>query len=465
MPDVEGITHEAASLYRFIESIERFCTSQPGFAAYLEGSSKFLAFIEGLANSTKVYLEARPKNVPDNASDYRVYRQELRTLRFAWHYVHRLVKPVADAHTLHQPESLIDCLVRRLRSMPDFAASELAILHIRELNYLQVIAGDMRAKLTEIANLVGSSPPFPPNLGLIGIPYSQAKSVLINSLIAHEIGHFVFETRQLRDVLGPKIRAALDAAFKPFLSQLQMEDARRIPGVFTSWSEELFCDLFAVRFVGPCYCYAFIETFDLSSHLETDGTIHLRFAAPQLLFAPSHPAHFYRIQKQAEMLEKLGWWAHIENSQCATQKVLARCEALPTSCFSFPFNAVLQKGFIDALDLVVADIVATVEECVRGTDTGVKEYSRLSQHVRECFLEGVVPSMVKDPESGRPVDAVTVLNVAYQLYLDNLPDLMERILDQDAGSAKDRTQWTEKLEQWTLKALSDIALVSAKAGA
>src|SRR5207245_10568862 len=77
----------------------------------------------------------------------------------------------------------------------------------------------------------------------------------------------------------------------------------------------------------------------------------------------------------------------------------------------------------------------------------------------------VVPSMVKDPESGRPVDAVTVLNVAYQLYLDNLPDLMERILDQDAGSAKDRTQWTEKLEQWTLKALSDIALVSAKAGA
>jgi len=462
MPDVEGITHEAASLYRFIESIQRFCASQPGFAAYLEGSRDFLLFIDGLANSTKTYLEARPDNVPDNAVEYRVYRQELSMLRFAWHYVHRLVKPVADAHTLYLPESLIDCVVQRLRSLPDFKASKLAILHIRELNYLQVIASDMQRKLTQIANLVDFSSTFLTDLGLIGIPYSQANSVLMNSLIAHEIGHFVFEKRQLKYALGPKILVALDASFKAVHDKV--EDGRRIQDVFASWSEELFCDLFAVRFIGPCYCYAFVEAFDLSRHLETDGTIHSRFAAPQLLFSYSHPADFYRIQRQAEMLRRLGWWAHIANSKSATWGFLERCEALPPSCFSFPFPPALQSSFIQALDLLVGDITAAVEESVRGLDTGVAGYTQLSQQVKECFLEGIVPSTVRDPDTGKPVDVVTVLNVAYLLYLDNLPELIGRIEGQNAGSVKDRTRWTEKLEHWTLKALGDLALISSKAG-
>src|SRR5216684_2511234 len=170
MTGVEGITHEAGSFYRFIDSIHKFCDWQPGFAAYLEGSSDFLSFVEQLANSTKAYLEDRPNNVPVNPTEYRVYRQELSLLRSAWHYVHRLVKPVADAHTLHLPESLIECLVRRLRSVQEFKDSKLAILHIKELNYLQVIANDMQSALTQIASLVGSSSTFSPNLGLIGIP-------------------------------------------------------------------------------------------------------------------------------------------------------------------------------------------------------------------------------------------------------------------------------------------------------
>ncbi len=464
MTGVEGITHEAASLYRFIDSIQKFCDLQPGFAAYLEGSSDFLSFVEQLANSTKAYLEDRPNNVPVNPTEYRVYRQELSLLRSAWHYVHRLVKPVADAHTLHLPESLIECLVRRLRSVQEFKDSKLAILHIKELNYLQVIANDMQSALTQIASLVGSSSTFSPNLGLIGIPYSQASSVLINSLIAHEIGHFVFEKRRLKEALAAKILTALDTAFTPVRDQLKPEDGRRIPGLFTSWSEELFCDFFAVRFIGPCYCYAFIETLDLSRHLEANETIHLRLAARQLLFNSSHPADFYRIQKQAEMLRKLGWWTHIAGSKCATQKFLERCDALPTTCFSFPFDAARQTNFVDALNLIVGEIAASVEESTQGLSTGVDEYSRLSQRVRDCLLEGIVPSAVRDPNSGKPADVITVLNVAYQLYLDDLPKLIARIEGQNAGSVKDRSKWTEKLEQWTLKALGDLALISAKAG-
>jgi len=352
MVAVADITHDAASLNRFVESIQRFCDLRRGFPAYLAGSKDFLSLIERLAESTKEYVSAFPANLPSNPDDYQVYRQELLTLRYAWFDMHRLVKPIADADTLHLPGSLINAMMRRLRSVPSFQDSKLAILHISELNYLQVIASGVRDTITKIADFVGSSLSFPPDLGLIGIPYSQADSVLLNSLIAHEMGHFVFEKQQLKDDLAPKIEASLDPAFKPAMDLLQKQqiDAnslKRIPSVLASWTEELFCDLFAIRFIGPCYSYAFIELFDLSNYMNRDGTLRIKAGAPPLQFSHSYPGHLYRLQKQAEMLRTLGWWTHIQNSQATSQKLLEHAEALPASSFCFPFHVGLQKCFID----------------------------------------------------------------------------------------------------------------------
>src|SRR5271157_2161982 len=117
MTGVEAITHDATSLRRFVESIQKFCTPQSGYIAYHKGSNDFLDFVRNLADSTNSYLESRPGNVPNNPAEYLRYRQELSVLRSAWHYVHRLVKPIADAHTLDLPEALVNCFVSRLRSV------------------------------------------------------------------------------------------------------------------------------------------------------------------------------------------------------------------------------------------------------------------------------------------------------------------------------------------------------------
>ena len=101
-----------------------------------------------------------------------------------------------------------------------------------------------------------------------------------------------------------------------------------------------------------------------------------------------------------------------------------------------------------------------------GLDTGVAEYSHLSGRVKEYLLEGVVPSTIQNPHSGHTEfpGTVTVLNAACQLYLDNLPELIGRIEEQDPNSVKHQTRWTERLEHWTLKALDDLELISARAG-
>jgi hypothetical protein len=465
MDGTADITNDAASLYRFVESIQTFCELQRGFPAYLEGSKVFLSLIEELSRSTKKYATDFPAGLPNNSDDYRVYRQELRTLRYGWYYVHRFVKPIADADTLHLPGPLINSMVRRLRSVKSFEESKLAILHIRELNYLQVIASGVRDAITQISSFVGSSASFPSDLGLIGIPYSQAKSVFLNSLIAHEIGHFVFEKRQLKDVLAPKIHAILNSTFAPVKDVvLKISDSRRIPTALADWSEELFCDLFAVRFIGPCYSYAFIEIFDLTNYLSLDGGLDKNAAALAVEFSYSHPAYLYRIQKQVEMLKSIDWWRHIRTSKSTCQKILENSESLGADYFSFPFGADLQKYFIDCLNQVLTEISALIEESLGGLDTGVTEYSRLSRTVKDYLLEGVVPSTIRDPDSGKRTapETVTVLNSAYQLYLDDLPELIGRIEGQKATSVEHRARWTENLENWTLKALDDLTLMSAK---
>lgn len=467
MSKAADITHDAASLFRFVESIQTFCELQRGFPSYLEGSKRFLALIEELSHATKKYATNFPAGIPDNADDYRVYRQELRTLRYGWFYIHGLVKPIADADTLRLPASLIDSMVRRLRSVASFRDTELAILHIRELNYLQVIASGVRDAISQISSFVGSSSAFPANIGLIGIPYSQARSVLLNSLIAHEMGHFVFENRQLKDVLAPKIQAILTAVFTPVKDLVQkVPDSRRIPTVLADWAEELFCDLFAVRFVGPCYSYAFIEIFDLTNYLGGDGSLDKIAAAPALKFSYSYPAYLYRIQKQAELLKTIGWWPHIHESKSTCQKLLESVQKMDSSSFVFPFGVDLQAQFVDCLNRLIAEIYTVIEGSLKGLDPGVAEYSRLNTTVKDYLLEGVVPSTILEPGSGKRSvpDTVTVLNSAYQLYLDNLPELIERIEGQDPASVEHRARWTKNLENWTLKTLDDLGLISAKTG-
>jgi hypothetical protein len=461
MVDEAGVIHDAAALYRFVDTIRTTCDLGRGYPAYSDASREFLIFIGQLADATKEYVSRFPSKMPSKFAEYPVYRQELLTLRDAWYEVHRRVKPIVDADTLHVPSALISSLVRRLRTVPRFQNTRLAILHTELLNYLQVVGSRIRGTATSISALVGA-PPFPPNLGLIGIPYSQCESVFLNCLIAHEIGHFVFGELSLKNTLGTKARAILDTVFAPISASLKPAEGWRITSLFAEWTEELFCDLFAVRLLGPCYTYAFVEIFDFPNLLLHDGSFNKNAAALSLVFSGSHPADLYRVNKQVGLLRSLGWWDEIKDSHSTVKKVLENSVALTVAAFSIPSFGHVQMQMLDALDRVTSEITIAVENSLAGLDSGVTEYAHLKNIVGKYLHHGVVPSIVPDPTSGlrKSPNVVTILNVAYQVYLDSLPELMRRIEDQDPSSVVARTAWTERLESWTLKALDDLELIS-----
>jgi hypothetical protein len=457
----ENIRHDAASLYRFVETICSFCSTDSQYPAYLDASRTFLSYIADLGTATKDYLASFPGKLPSAPADYKLYRQELATLRSAWFEIHKRVKPSGDADLLHLPAPLICGLLRKLRSAPEFKDIELAVFHTEQVNYLQVVATNIRNTARSIGSLIPGSKPFPPNLGLIGIPYSQSESLFLNCLIAHELGHFVFGEKQLRASLAPEILTALTDAFKPVASTLTPQERSRIPTVMADWAEELFCDLFAVFLIGPCYTYAFIEILDIANILNPDGKLNKSAAATHFQFSDSHPAILFRLQQQVRMLEKLGWWAKINPSASHYMSVLKAAEAAAADEFSFPLFPATQKNSVNAAIEISKVVAAKVESTLTPIESGVAEYSRIREAVAEYIRHGVVPSTVPDPTTGLSIhpSPVTVLNVAYQLYLDEFSDLIRSIAKQDASSVSDRNKWTRSLEMWALKALDDYELL------
>ncbi len=404
-----------------------------------------------------------PSKLPTDLSRYPSFRQELKTLRYAWFEIHRRIKPIAEADTLHLPTPLVSGLERRLRSVLRFQKTRFAVLHTERLNYLQVVASGIRDTTSRISTLVGSTSLPPQDLGLIGIPYSQAESVFMNCLIAHEVGHFVFGELQLLNSLSQPISDALVAAFASVLTQLTPEDRLRVPTVVAGWAEELFCDLFAVRLVGPCYTFAFAEIFDLTNNFNLNGTINPVAAAPAMEFSDSHPADLYRVQKQVSSLTRLKWWDEVKDSKSLYKDLLEHCKTLNPSQFLFPAQVQFQAYFIRAIDRVSTDVETAVESSLTGLETGVKEFALLRKTVQEYFHHGIVPSTIHHPSSAETVSpsAVTLLNAAYQLYLESLPALINRIEGQNAESVEHRSFWTQKLEAWTIKALEDLELIAS----
>jgi hypothetical protein len=460
MSVVDEVRHDTVSLYRFISSVCAACDQREGGRSYPPPSDSFLGYIRQLGNCTKLYLETFPSSVPSGPS-YNFHRQKLWTLRSSWFELHQFVKPTADAHTLSLPAPLIEGLLRRFRQLPGFANTCFAVFHIEKLNYLQVIASGIRGIAQEIASVIPNAPPFPPDLGLIGIPYSQASSAFLNCLIPHEMGHFAYGEKSIGTALAGGIAGSLNKAFAGS-SPLDPRDMALLMDWLESWAEEIFCDLFAIWLIGPCYCYAFVEIFDLANVLDSTNGLNASGATAYLEFQQMHPANLFRIKQHVTLLKKLDWWSQIDLTKSHHYKVLDLSQSVSDSKFTFSRGKFLGAQALQAFFEVLPLIEQQLYTVMSGLDPGLVEYKKLFSVVQEYFKNGIVPSTVPDPDNSARVfpSPLTVLNAAYAFNLESLNTLISGIERQDPLSIRDRQKWTEKLEAWTLKAIEDYGLLT-----
>jgi hypothetical protein len=89
---------------------------------------------------------------------------------------------------------------------------------------------------------------YPAGLGHIQIPYSQADGLFLNTILAHEMGHFIYQEYASHDV-EVAIDTALGAMEKE-TGELNEGTAALCEELVSNWVQEVFCDLFAICLIG-----------------------------------------------------------------------------------------------------------------------------------------------------------------------------------------------------------------------
>jgi hypothetical protein len=452
----QNLRHDLTALYAFVDSIALPVSYRTSSEAYTPAAVRFFDYVENLATVTKAHVAAWKVADDDEFEDR---REELGTIRAAWKELHKFIKPALDADTLHVPSAVVEGIVRRFREIPKYSGAGFAIFHTSEFNYVQVRTADLRRVSAKLKGVIPGAPDFPSNLGLIGIPYSQGTTVFSNCLLAHEIGHFVFRDGNFETVL----QAEVDAAFKSILSKEEPGSYKdRLDGwikIVCRWAEEVFCDLFGVLLVGPCYTYAYLEAYDIQSILGVDSSLSEERLLPRLEFYDLYPSEVFRIQQQANLLRESRWWDHISRTSSHLSTLLSPIRDLSEE------DHLKQNSKIDrllkALYQVLPEIRRRARETVSAIDDGFTSFNALNAAIQTYLQNGVVPSSLNfkaDPVSGGAVihpSPVVLLNAGLEFYLTRISDLMRSIPGEDENVFERRLHWVRRVEQWVEKAIED----------
>lgn len=457
------LLHDTAACYRFVKSTAAACKLSSGFPSYLEPTKKLLAHIHELSVSTQKFLSNFPSANLDNPVEHRSRRQLLTLVRSTWKGLHAYVQPAVDADTLNVPTALIGLIAKQVRLIDECEMLEFALIHTDKLNYFQFPPGDFEKNVTDLGDVVAPHLEFPPDLGLIALPHSQAQHLFLNGLLAHEIGHIVFARLDCLDRIAGAISAGFQAAFDPAAAAaLSAQELKGLPEVLQDWSEELFCDLFGVYLLGPSFVLASIEFFDLSGILAADGTIDEKAARSHFKFERNHPAHLFRLWRQATLLEKLGWWEGIHKCKSHHIRLIERCLELRPS--SFAFDTRWGSEVIDAFSRTIDSIegeVARVTKNLRnrkGRAREIAEFAKLKDLISTYLSHAIVPSTLYVGRRFKKPTGIVLLNAAHLFYLSGIEDLISKSDETDETRIDKRDIWMERVENWTTKGLEDISL-------
>ncbi len=129
------------------------------------------------------------------------------------------------------------------------------------------------------------------SLGLMSVPLAESDFLLHLPDMYHELGHLLFSTENPKVEAFQRERAKFIGAVRGYLRQevalakrstgpteYQLFILKGLDGAWIPWSEELFCDLFALYTVGPAYAWAHLHL--TASHTSAPFNVRLEGEHP-----------------------------------------------------------------------------------------------------------------------------------------------------------------------------------------
>jgi hypothetical protein len=454
----EIIRQEISDLHSFIEPMVKMCSElrddHPVFSSH---AHEFFSHIKRLGNETLAYLRVFPEEILSDSRTASSKRQRLLSLRAGWEGLHEYLRPALDADSLHLPTPLITALHDRLHEVADWSSYHFTVFHSAEANYFEVPSQMVREVADKIAALIGGTQ-FPPCLGLVGIPYSQVDRFFSNVILAHEMGHFIYQECASHD-----LEEVIDSVLENMENDVGTLEASEIAlckQLVSSWAEEMFCDLFAISQIGPAFSFAFSQLVTASLLIgRADGE-----PADFCVFAESHPAVVNRFYWHRKLLERLGWWQEIHNWSSSPVLVLQSCRK-PSAFFTVeleesPPPAVAQDRLLKCHEELCAFLIEYFLRSEQMPICDLSDFKLQSPIISQYLQRAIVPSTIVIQGEAVYPKPVVLINAAYRFLLEEFSLLLSNIEGEDPKSIESRSRLTARLELWLLKALEDHRLLT-----
>jgi hypothetical protein len=216
----------------------------------------------------------------------------------------------------------------------------------------------------------------------------------------------------------------------------------------------VFCDLFAVRLIGPAFTLALIDLLWL---------VGVMGAGNEKQFDEEHPSPALRLREQLALLKKEGWWSRISNVDIEHIELISRLSRINKYEVAVDEPTEVRQSLLSAFLKVLPTIRTAVQQATKHIPLGelAKEAADYRENIEDCLLNGTVPSRAvgRDLRPG----PVAIINAAYIFQLTKLGNLMDKLSgpDRNRNLPGDRMKWRRKVEAWTMKALEDFEILKA----
>jgi len=451
--DLTDLLHDVTVLHRFVDFMDDYCRGQERSQTYADSSGAFFSYVRSLSAGIREELPRQIELATRFPSRLPVLRSRMLTLKRYLRLLHALVKPAADAHVLTIPAPLVNLASDQLMTVEAMRRSKIVVLLASELMYFQWPHTEIKIQARFVQDFIPSAV-FPPKLGFIELPYSQGPSFFTNLAIYHEIGHFVYEELSTSVPANPgfsRLRSRIYKSLKRALPA-RTKDPQALTvalRIIENWTQEIFCDLFAIRLVGPAFSLSFIEMLGMLGFLSRSSSIR---------FNPTHPAPAFRLAEHVRMLREDSWWDAIVDINPNQKKILEQLAKRPSSSYRFYIDEGrqgLQSLVTIFLDVVTPAIRSLVREVTKNAACSAKQFTRDREVVERCLLAGVVPHK---PNSV-PLNPVSIINASFFFYLTSISQLIAKFEKDGEHTKVDvYSKWTKRVEMWTMKAIDDSRL-------
>ena len=391
-------------------------------------------------------------------------------------YLCNLLEYIEGSEIQTTPAALIRPLRRLVkRYLPE---SDIIFRSYPQLNYSFAPITQRLRKVFRGDSFPATFEGLPDFFAVVSFPKVESNYVLLHCMVGHEIGHGMYQTMDLEDVLKPTVKinkVMLDqltkliveaesekeeAPGKHYPSETEISESLRVKQLLTklinkvigNWVEELAADAFAICIFGPSYFFAFINFV---------ATIRLLRSSSH-----THPSPSTRIKLIWHLLKsnpKDNTDQQDDTDPLSFEKVFDRrtrgfvqqwVEAACTDGTPLhPIFDIVEKSItsevIDRICSEVTDKMNGYKHTIQGT---IQEYKKSIPILCDLIKNLIPPNEVVDFPSRTILDSevVSILNAGWQVYLFEM--------DQFAANLKvkyqdEKRKCDKKLNELLLRAI------------